>query len=72
MAHSEKTKTQRSFQITESQFEYQIGPISKMLKQLHNTKCTTKFQKWYFVTKIVLTYCEKNCSSDREKPFQIF
>ena len=22
--------------------------------------------KWYFVTKIVLTYCEKNCSSDRE------
>ena len=25
------------------------------------------FQQWYFVTKIVLTYCEKNCSSDREK-----
>ena len=25
-------------------------------------------QKWYFVTKIVLTYYEKkNCSSDREK-----
>ena len=24
-------------------------------------------QKWYFVTKIVLTYCEKNCSSDQEK-----
>ena len=24
-------------------------------------------QKWYFFTKIVLTYCEKNCSSDREK-----
>ena len=24
-------------------------------------------KKWYFVTKIVLTYCEKNCSSDREK-----
>ena len=22
---------------------------------------------WYFVTKIVLTYCEKNYSSDREK-----
>ena len=22
---------------------------------------------WYFVTKIVLTYCEKNCSSDQEK-----
>ena len=24
-------------------------------------------QEWYFVTKIVLTYCEKNCSSNREK-----
>ena len=24
-------------------------------------------EDWYFVTKIVLTYCEKNCSSDREK-----
>ena len=23
--------------------------------------------EWYFVTKIVLTYCEKKCSSDREK-----
>ena len=22
---------------------------------------------WYFVTKIVLIFCEKNCSSDREK-----
>ena len=26
--------------------------------------------KWYFVTKIVLTW-EKNCSIDREKPFEI-
>ena len=25
------------------------------------------FRKWYFVTKIVLFYFEKNCSSDREK-----
>ena len=23
--------------------------------------------KWYFVTKIVLNYCEKKCSIDREK-----
>ena len=23
--------------------------------------------KWYFVIKIVLTYCEKKCSPDREK-----
>ena len=22
---------------------------------------------WYFVTKIFFTYCEKKCSSDREK-----
>ena len=27
--------------------------------------------KWYFVTKIVLTYCEKNCSSDREKHLKL-
>ena len=24
-------------------------------------------KKWYFVTKIVLTYCEKKCSSGQEK-----
>ena len=24
-------------------------------------------KNWYFVTKIVLTYLRKNCSSDREK-----
>ena len=24
-------------------------------------------EQWYFVTKIVLTYCEKKCSSDGEK-----
>ena len=23
--------------------------------------------QWYFVTNIVLTYCEKNCFGDREK-----
>ena len=28
-------------------------------------------KKWYFVTKIVLTYCEKNCSNDQEKTFEI-
>ena len=26
-----------------------------------------KEEKWYFVTKIVLNYCEKKCSIDREK-----
>ena len=25
------------------------------------------FKQWYFVAKIALTYCKKNCSSDREK-----
>ena len=25
---------------------------------------------WYFVTKIDLTYCEKNCSTDQEKLFK--
>ena len=28
-------------------------------------------QKWYFVTKIVLTYCEKKYSSNREKLLKI-
>ena len=25
------------------------------------------FHQWYFVNKIDLTYCEKNCFSDQEK-----
>ena len=28
------------------------------------------FKQWYFVAKIILTYCKKNCSSDREKLFK--
>ena len=28
---------------------------------------TYLLKQWYFVTKIVLTYCEKKCSSGREK-----
>ena len=28
-------------------------------------------EKWYFVTKIVMTYCEKICSSDREKLLEL-
>ena len=35
-----------------------------------NMKISTRMllkNDWYFVTKTVLTYCEKNCSSDREK-----
>ena len=31
------------------------------------SKSPLEKQIWYFVTKIGLTYCEKKCSSDREK-----
>ena len=53
-------------------------PLSK-LQRLHNvgfkfflTNTFVSFEilgknKWCFDTKIVLTYCEKKCSSDREK-----
>ena len=34
--------------------------------QLLSNNCYFKL-KWYFVIKIVLTYYDKNCSSDREK-----
>ena len=30
-------------------------------------KKNSHVKKWYFVTKNVLSYCEKNCSSKREK-----
>ena len=33
----------------------------------YESKTGWKSGQWYFLTKIVLTYCEKNCSSDREK-----
>ena len=33
-------------------------------------KSSSKKEKWYFVTKIVQTYCEKKNSSDREKLFK--
>ena len=34
----------------------------------HNLESFAKYvlKKYYFVSKIVLTYCEKKCSSDRE------
>ena len=37
------------------------------LKTEKNVSKKESNKKWYFVTKIVLTYFEKNCSSDREK-----
>ena len=39
-----------------------LSHISLQTRELR--KCE---KKWYFVTKIVLTYCEKKNSSDREK-----
>ena len=49
-------------------FFFYIGDLCwrGAFKEVHGIKhflCTL----WYFVTKVVLTYCEKNCSSDREK-----
>ena len=40
---------------------------SKISKRTFTKAFLLAIEKWYFVTKIVLTYCEKNCSSDREK-----
>ena len=34
--------------------------------QGYNLQTRGNLRKWYFVTKIVLTYCKKNYSSDRE------
>ena len=37
-------------------------------KNLHlGQGCSNMKEKWCFVSKIVLTYCEKNCFSGREK-----
>ena len=38
-----------------------------MAKNINEEKKGKLKKKWYFVIKIVLTYCEKNCSTDREK-----
>ena len=43
-----------------------LGTVVKSFLLILKKVLLTK--KWYFVTKIVMTYCEKkNCSSDREK-----
>ena len=39
-------------------------------ERIYMRKCYC-MQQWYFVTKIVLTYCKKKkCSSDRGKPLK--
>jgi hypothetical protein len=40
---------------------------SDLSRMNYESKTGWKSGQWYFLTKIVLTYCEKNCSSDREK-----
>ena len=49
-------------------------PLSRMswkIQKIHSTSLPffirTWLQVWYFVTKIVLTYCEEKCSSGQEK-----
>jgi hypothetical protein len=37
-----------------------------IIEGIRNEK-TRSVNNWYFVAKIILTYCEKNCSSDGEK-----
>ena len=44
--------------------------MQKISPALHFTRILSRVgtsEHWYFVTKIVLTYYEKNCSSDPEK-----
>ena len=38
-----------------------------VFSSVHVVRIDGYLYKWYFITKIVLTYCEKKCSSDREK-----
>ena len=40
--------------------------ISELELFCDNSHALFAVQEWYFVTKIVVTYCEKNCSSDQE------
>ena len=49
------------------QFSCQLRPHSNPFFSECNLISSFIIVDWYFVSKIVLTYCEKNCSSDREK-----
>ena len=47
---------------------YNHTPYGGYVESIKQKRVVSLCQKWYFVTKIVLTFCEKkNCSSDREK-----
>ena len=45
---------------------YLLSKVS-FFKKLEFWKQAFIIRYWYFFTKIVQTYCEKNCTSDREK-----
>ena len=40
---------------------------AKHVSLIFEKKSLRPVKLWYFVTKIVLTYCEKNCPSNQEK-----
>ena len=45
-----------------------FATLSILATKFSNIACSTySKEKWYFVFKIVLTYCEKKCSSDGVK-----
>ena len=47
---------------------YNHTPYGGYVESIKQKRVVSLCQKWYFVTKIVLTFCEKkNCSSDWEK-----
>ena len=43
----------------------------RKIKKAHFPQHDRQLKQWYFATKIVLTYCEKNCSSGQEQTFEI-
>ena len=45
----------------------QLADLHNMIYKKEGKYCLIHIYKWYFVVKIVLTYCEKKCSSFREK-----
>ena len=59
---------QQKYEDKKSEFKSNGFPDEEIFAYHGNfSKLFWKKKKWCFVTKIVLTYCEKKCSSDREK-----
>ena len=55
------------FQTLDPKIYTSIFNFRNIVATLGNILTPATLNKWYFVIKIVLTYCEKNCSSVREK-----